>query len=49
MADRSEYWKKRWAEQKSKGNAPDRHEYYCGTISSEDFEIVLTAKGNNKD
>lgn len=25
------------------------HEYYCGTISSEDFEIVLTAKGNNKD
>jgi hypothetical protein len=22
------------------------HEYYCGTISSKDFEIVLTAKGN---
>ena len=23
------------------------HEYYCGTISSKDFKIVLTAKGNN--
>ena len=23
------------------------HEYYCGTISSKDFEIVLTAKGNS--
>ena len=23
-------------------------DYFCGTISSEDFKIVLTAKGNNK-
>ena len=28
MADRSEYWKKRWAKQKEEGTIPDRHEYW---------------------
>ena len=27
MADRSEYWKKRWAKQKEEG-ATDRHDYW---------------------
>ena len=48
MADRSEYWKKRWAEQKAKGTTPDRHEYWKKRWEEEKSKSPSSTSKSNK-
>lgn len=48
MADRSEYWKKRWERQKAEGTTPDRHEYWKKRWEKEKSESASESKPKSK-